>query len=88
MNFIIILTLILSFIIITFNLTKLQYINSKPKIEYRYMPKKILDQQFEDNMPSKLFSSMFNQTSPWINTIMDYDRRKQEAVNTYFISQI
>ena len=44
--------------------------------------------QFEDNFPTDLFKSLFTQNSPWVQTLLDYDREKSENVNKYFITQI
>lgn len=78
---------ILSIILITINLTNLNK-QCKEKIIYRYIPKKMIDQQFNDNMPTEIFKSMFTETSPWIVSSMEKDHNKEELVNKYFISQI
>jgi len=78
---------ILSIILITINLTNLNK-QCKEKIIYRYIPKKMIDQQFNDNMPTEIFKSMFTETSPWVYSSMEKDHNKEELVNKYFISQI
>lgn len=83
-----ILLVVLSVVLITINLTKLNYKCNKEKIVYRYVPKKMIEQQFNDNMPSEIFNSMFTDASPWIQSSSEKDHNKEEAVNKYFISQI
>jgi len=78
---------ILSIILITINLTNLNK-QCKEKIIYRYIPKKMIDQQFNDNMPTEIFKNMFTETSPWVYSSMEKDHNKEELVNKYFISQI
>jgi hypothetical protein len=58
------------------------------KIIYRYMPKTFEEEQTNQPFVSDIFKTMFTQHTPWINSVMDYDRRKQESVNKYYISQI
>lgn len=88
MNIIFLFLLFFAIIIIVINLTKLNFKCPEAQIVYRYLPHKILDQQFLDNMPTDLFKQMFTQTTPWVSSVMDYDRYKSESVNHYFISQI
>ena len=79
---------VIAIICITVNLVNLNKRCVREQVTYKYMPKKIMDQQFEDNMPSEIFRTMFTQTSPWIASVMDFDREKSANVNAYFISQI
>jgi len=85
---IITLILICSIICITINLTKLNAKCKKEKIIYRYIPKKILDQQYSENMATDLFKSIFTNQDLWVNNVMSYDERKSENINKYYISQI
>ncbi len=88
MKTILIILCILALIFITISLTQLNSKCVTKEIIYKYIPKKTIDAQFEDNYPTDLFKAMFTQTSPWVQTLMDYDREKSELVNKYFISQI
>lgn len=80
--------LIIGIICITINLVMDNIPPSKPQIIYRYMPKSLEDEQKERPFVSEIFNTMFTQQSPWINSIMDYDRRKQESVNKFYVSQV
>jgi len=67
-----------------------QYEKSKKnneKIIYRFVPKTLEDEQLYPVYPSDIFENMFSQPSPWIFTTREYDRRKQERINKYFITQ-
>lgn len=59
-----------------------------PKFEYRYIPRTFEDEQFNPVYPSEIFETMFSQPSPWILSIREYDQRKQEKINQYFVSQL
>ena len=85
---IIILLFIFTLILLT-NILKIRYNNENPKYIYRYIPKKYLDQQYYDNLPSDLYKTMFSSASPWTVDNTSYrDFNKSENVNKYFISQI
>lgn len=83
-----ILLLMCGIICITISITKLNITPPQTKIVYRYVPKTLAEEETQAPQVSKIFQSMFEEHSPWINSVMDYDRRKQEAVNKYFISQV
>jgi len=57
------------------------------KVIYRYIPRTPDEENSEPVFVSDLFETMFSQPSPWVNSINNYDRRKQEVINKYFISQ-
>jgi hypothetical protein len=61
---------------------------NKERIIYRYIPKKILDQQYNENMATDLFKSIFANQDLWVNNVMSYDERKTENINKYYVSQI
>lgn len=66
-------------------------VNTQPpitKVVYKYMPRAFEEEQDNQPLVSDLFRSMFTDQTPWVNSVMTYDRRKQEAVNKYYISQI
>ena len=60
----------------------------KPKIEYRYIPRTFEEEQYEPVYVSEIFETMFSQPSPWLISTREYDVRKQNKVNQYFISQL
>jgi len=86
--FIIILCTIISIICITISVVKLNIPTPKTQIIYRYIPKTFDETQRNQPFVSDLFKSMFTEQTPWINSIMDYDRRKEESINKYYVSQI
>jgi hypothetical protein len=85
---IIITCFICGIVFITINLTRLNTPAPKTQIIYRYMPKTFEQEQNEQPFVSEIFKTLFTDQTPWVNSIMDYDRRKQEAINKYYISQI
>lgn len=88
MNTILLILIMVALVFISINLTKYTFKCPKKEVIYKYMPKKTIDAQFEDNYASDLFKTMFTQTSSWVNSLLDYDRKKSELVNKYFIDQI
>lgn len=63
--------------------------DKKVRYVYRYVPKKYLDQQYDDNYANDLFKSLFTTTSPWLVDSVRYrDHEKTEVVNKYFVSQV
>jgi hypothetical protein len=60
---------------------------NKNTIIYRFIPKTFEEEQMYPVYPSDIFETMFSQPSPWIMSIREYDRRKQENINQYFINQ-
>jgi hypothetical protein len=80
--------LICGVICITINLVKLNYPEPKAKIIYRYIPKTFDEEQKNLPLVSEIFKSMFTDQTPWIESVMTYDRRQHEAINKYFVSQI
>jgi len=79
---------IIGIICITINLVRLNLPIPETKTVYRYMPKTFEEDQNSQPFVSDLFRTMFTEHSPWINSVMDYDRRKQEAINKYYVSQV
>lgn len=79
---------IVGIVFMTINLVHLNLPTPETKIVYRYIPKTFQEEQCEQPFASDVFKTMFTQNTPWIDSIMDYDRRKTEAVNKYYISQI
>ena len=58
------------------------------KIIYKYIPRTFEEEQNEPVYVSDIFSDMFSQPSPWMVSISNIDRRKQEEINKYFVSQL
>jgi hypothetical protein len=73
---------------ITINLVKLNYPEPKKEVIYRYIPKTFDEQQKDLPNVSEVFKSMFTEQTPWVESVMTYDKRNHEAINKYFISQI
>lgn len=57
------------------------------KVVYKYLPRTFKQEQEEPVYVSDIFATMFSMPSPWIGGINDYDTRKQQKINKYFISQ-
>ena len=60
----------------------------QPKIIYRYIPRTLAEEEEQPVFASEIFETMFSQPSPWIVSVRNYDQRKQEKINKYFISQM
>lgn len=83
-----ILVILIATLILINGLMKLHY-NNKVKYVYRYVPKKYLEQQYEDNYANDLFKTLFTTNTPWLVDSVRYrDTEKMEQVNKYFVSQI
>ena len=72
----------------THNIETFEQICPLPIPEYRYIPRTFEEEQLEPVYPSEIFETMFSQPSPWLLSIRNYDRKKQEQINQYFISQL
>ena len=79
--------LIVGVYMITTSVMKESYTCADQKIIYRYLPKSFAEEQSEPVLVSEIFKKMFNLPSPWISSIGTYDRKKQDQINKYFISQ-
>lgn len=87
---IILLILFVGILFITIEVVKI-YIESlkvQPKTEYRYIPRTFEEEQLEPVYASEIFDTMFSAPSPWIVSIREYDQKKQEKVNQYFVNQL
>lgn len=88
---IIIILLFFGLLFIAVEITKSYYtnlINNDPQIIYKYIPRTFEEDQLDPISVSDIFSTMFSQPSPWIGSIRNYDRRKQEKINKYFVNQL
>jgi len=63
-------------------------VKKDPKIIYRYIPRTFEEEQEDPILISDIFETMFSQPSPWVGSIRTYDKRKQEKINKYFVSQL
>lgn len=86
----ILIIIILGIILINKSISKEQVIikETSPRVEYRYLPRTFAEEQMEPVYPSEIFETMFSQPSPWLLSIRNYDQRKQEKINAYFVSQM
>lgn len=87
---IILLILFVGILFVTIETVKM-YVNSlkvQPKVEYRYIPRTFKEEEEAPTYVSEVFDTMFSQPSPWILSIREYDQRKQEKINQYFINQL
>jgi len=60
----------------------------KPKIEYRYIPRTFKEEQDEPVYVSEIFETMFSQPSPWVLSTRELNQKKQESINSYFVTQL
>lgn len=87
---IVLLIIFLGILFIAISIVRVQagLTTSDKEIEYRYIPRSFDEEQMEPVYVSEIFETMFSQPSPWIMSVRNYDQRKQEKVNAYFISQL
>ena len=87
---IIMIILFLGVLLITIDIVRIQagLTEKKPKVIYRYIPRTFEEEQLDPIAVSDVFETMFSQPSPWITSIRNYDQRKQERINNYFVSQL
>lgn len=87
---IVLLIVFLGILFIAISIVRVQsgLVEKKPEIEYRYIPRTPDEERFEPVYVSEIFETMFSQPSPWILSVRNYDQRKQEKVNAYFVSQL
>ena len=74
-------------ILITINIVNYEHKCPSKTVEYRYIPRTLEEDEAEPVYVSDIFKTMFSQQSPWIFSVQDIDRKKQESVNKFFISQ-
>jgi hypothetical protein len=83
----IIIILFIGILLVTNSLTRASIKCPKQKIIYRFIPR-TFDEELANEVPvTKIFETMFSQPSPWLGSIQNYDKRKQESINKYFVSQ-
>jgi hypothetical protein len=58
-----------------------------PKIVYRYIPRTFKQEQDNPVQASKIFSTMFEEPTPWVAGTVLSSGPKKTAINRYFISQ-
>ena len=78
----------LIFIIIEVIKIKAGLVDKEPRIIYRYIPRTFEEEQTDPIPVTDIFATMFSQPSPWVSSIRTYDKRKQEHINQYFVSQL
>jgi len=80
--------LIIGVIFVSVEITKTSFICPKEKVVYKYLPKTLEEAEKEPDYVTDIFRSMFLEPSPWVVSLSDINKRKQEAINRYFVSQI
>jgi hypothetical protein len=79
--------LFMGMVLITISIIQHEQKAPSTQIEYRYIPRTLEEEEAEPVYVSDIFKTMFSQQSPWIFSIQNLDRKKEEAVNKFFISQ-
>ena len=80
--------LIIGIILIIIAVTQTQQLCPTQKIIYKYVPRTFDEEQDSPVYVSDIFKAMFTQPSAWNHGLIEYDKRKEEAMNKYFISQM
>jgi len=77
-----IILIFIGILLLTIGITK--KFQEKPEIINNY----IIDNSAFDNQDvSEIFTSMFTESEPWIFSKTHFDRKKQNEINKFFISQ-
>lgn len=84
------LVLILLFVgtvLVTTSLVKASIKCPKHKVIYRFVPRSFKDELETPVDVTAIFRDMFEKPSPWLGAIQNYDKRKQEDINKFFVAQ-
>lgn len=57
------------------------------KVIYKYVPRTFDEEQTEPVYASDIFKAMFTQPSAWNNGLLEFDKRREESINRYYVSQ-
>lgn len=57
------------------------------KVVYRYVPRTFSELQDNPVPVTQIFHKMFTNPSPWVAGLNEYDRRQQQKINDFFVSQ-
>lgn len=66
-----VLLLFVGIVAITIGYTKSTESCPPPRIEYRYVPRKYIDEQMDSNSASEIMTDMANSTTPYNDSIYD-----------------
>ena len=67
MNSLVLLLFLIGVILVTIGYTKSNNNCPLPKIQYKFIPRSLYEEQFSPNNTSSKFKNMFNESSPWYN---------------------
>ncbi len=81
------LTTIIGIILIITSVIRAETSCPKQQIIYKYIPRTFEQEEEEPVYVSDIFSTMFTQPSVWTSAVNNIDRKKQEQINNFFISQ-
>lgn len=86
----VVLLLFIGLLLIAIDVVKVHsgYYTKDPKIIYKYIPRTFQEEQEDPVAISDIFDTMFSQPSPWLGSIRNYDLRKQDNINKYFVTQL
>ena len=86
-NGIVFVILLIGLLFIITSLIKESYACDKQRIVYKYIPRTFEQEQNSPVLITDIFKKMFSLPSPWVDSIGTYDRKKQDKINQFFISQ-
>ncbi len=85
---IIILLIFIGIIFIVIEVVRNEQKCPQDKIIYRYIPRTMDEESESPAYITDIFTTMFSQPDPWINSIDNLKIKKQEDINKFFISQV
>jgi len=87
MKFEILTIVFIGIILMTISIVQSTYKCPEKQVIYKYVPKTFEEEQDNPTYVSDIFVTMFSQQSPWVYSVQNFDRKKQEDINKFFISQ-
>lgn len=84
---ILVIFLIFGIILIVIALVQTNQSCPPQKTIYKYIPRTFDEEQEQPVYVSDIFKAMFTQPSPWNSGIIEYDKRINDSINQYFVSQ-
>lgn len=82
-RFIAIVLIFLSIIMITYAVVQSNKKCENKTIEYRYLPRTLEEEQSQPVYVSDIFKTMFNEPSPWVNSVKNQAKMEKTFVSQY-----
>jgi len=84
---IIVLLIFFGILLMTISITKNLNNNNEKEIVYKYIEKPQTSLNSFTEFPSDIFDSMFEESSPWVQSINELDDKQLDLIKKYHVSQ-